>query len=104
VGGYVELPYTLPQDSTLFLVFQEPSDAIWRKKLDWVAAHGGMVLMNTHPDYMSFEGGPGATEFDSRIYSDFLAYLCKRYNGAFWHALPREVASWVRSVRGRNGK
>src|SRR5207249_3157660 len=28
-SGYVELPYTLPQDSTLFLLLQEPSIAIW---------------------------------------------------------------------------
>ncbi len=35
--GYVELPYTLPQDSTLFLLFGEPGPDIWLRKLDWVA-------------------------------------------------------------------
>jgi hypothetical protein len=102
--GYVELPYTLPQDSTLFLVFQELSDAIWRQKLDWVAAQGGMVLMNTHPDYMKFEGVPGVAEFNASIYAEFLSYLNSRYKGAFWHALPREVASWVRPVRSQGTK
>ena len=44
--GYVELPYTLPQDSTLFLHLREPTEAIWRRKLDWLAEKGGMVLVN----------------------------------------------------------
>ena len=55
-GGYVELPYTLPQDYSLFVVLRESNIDIWKKKLDWVAERGGMVLLNTHPDYMSFEG------------------------------------------------
>src|SRR4029079_8065841 len=50
--GYVELPYTLAQDSTLFLVLRERGPEIWKQKLDWIAAHGGMALLNTHPDYM----------------------------------------------------
>ena len=52
--GYVELPYTLPQDSTLFLVLRENTPEIWMRKLDWIAEHGGMALLDTHPDYMSF--------------------------------------------------
>ena len=39
-SGYVELPYTLPQDSTLFLVLGEKTNDIWKRKLDWVARHG----------------------------------------------------------------
>jgi hypothetical protein len=97
--GYVELPYTLPQDSTLFIIFREASDAVWREKLRWIAEHGGMVLMNTHPDYMCFDGTPRAHEFDARIYQNFLTHLRSEYDGAYWHALPREVAAWVRSNR-----
>src|SRR5438309_2390335 len=54
--GYVELPYTLPQDSTLFLLLRETTPKIWMRKLDWIAEHGGMVLLDAHPDYMSFGG------------------------------------------------
>ena len=36
-SGYVELPYTLPQDSTMFLFLEEKSNEIWRRKLDWIA-------------------------------------------------------------------
>ena len=46
----MELPYTLPQDSTMFNVLQETSPDIWKKKLDWIAQRGGMVLVNVHPD------------------------------------------------------
>ena len=54
-SGYVELPYSLIQDFTLFVLFREPNIDVWKKKLDWVVAHGGMALLTTHPDYMSFE-------------------------------------------------
>ena len=55
--GYVELPYTLPQDFTLFILMKEKNIEIWKQKLDWIAEYGGMVLLNTHPDYMNFDGG-----------------------------------------------
>src|SRR6516164_8618023 len=38
--GYVELPYTLPQDSTLFILLGEKTTNIWQRKLDWIAQHG----------------------------------------------------------------
>src|ERR1017187_5425784 len=49
-AGYAELPYTLPQDSTLFLLLEERHPDIWFQKLDWIARHGGMALVNVHPD------------------------------------------------------
>src|SRR6476661_5978070 len=57
-GGYVELPYTLVQDSNLFLVLKERSVDIWKKKLDWLAANGGMAMVIVHPDYVHFGDGP----------------------------------------------
>ena len=41
--GYVELPYTLVQDSTLLLFLREKTIAIWKKKLDWVAENPGQM-------------------------------------------------------------
>ena len=52
------MPYTLPQDSTLFLVLGEITPEIWMRKLDWIAEHGGMALVDVHPDYISFNGSP----------------------------------------------
>ncbi len=92
-AGYIELPYTLPQDSTLFLLLQESSPEIWLRKLDWIAANGGMALINTHPDYMSFNGSAaGSFEYPVRFYKEFLSYIRDKYAGSYWPALPREVA------------
>lgn len=103
--GYVELPYTLVQDSTLFLHLQEPTNEIWRKKLDWIARHGGMALMNIHPDYMAFGAEDrGPYKYPVEFYRDFLDYVRTRYAGRYWAALPRTVADWhVRNVR-KNGE
>jgi hypothetical protein len=97
-AGYMELPYTLPQDSTMFLIFREKAIDVWKQKLDWIAASGGMALLNVHPDYVAFDArGRGVSEFDPRIYEDFLEYVRQRYAGAYWHALPRDVARYCRS-------
>lgn len=94
-NGYVELPYTLAQDSTLFLLFRETSPAIWLRKLDWVAENGGMVLVNVHPDYVRFAGEPaGRQTYPVEYYETLLNEIKRRYEGSYWPALPREVASW----------
>ena len=97
-NGYVELPYTLPQDSTLFLVLEERTPDIWLRKTDWIAEHGGMVLLDTHPDYMSFNGRARRGEFDVSLYRDFLETVRRKYQGRFWQPLPREVARFVREA------
>ena len=95
-SGYVELPYTLPQDSTLFLLLCEKTTDIWRRKLDWVAAHGGMALIDTHPDYMALDGSsPQAGEYPIGLYKELLHYTRSRYAGEYWAALPRQVAAYL---------
>lgn len=98
--GYVELPYTLPQDSTLFLILQERSNAIWKQKLDWIVDRGGMALFNVHPDYIAFdEKMPSrANRFPVALYREFLEYVKARYLGKFWHPLPRELAAYAAGV------
>ncbi len=96
-SGYVELPYSLPQDFTLYAVLREPNIDIWKRKLDWVAARGGMALLNTHPDYMCFDGNQkGRDEFPVSFYTEFLRYAKEKYEGLYWAALPREVSSFYR--------
>lgn len=97
-SGYVELPYTLPQDSTLFLLFQEPSPAIWLKKLDWIAEHGGMALVNVHPDYINFGHRRNNRQFPAAHYIQFLRFVQERYAGQFWNPLPKELARWFRDT------
>jgi hypothetical protein len=96
-GGFVELPYTLAQDSTLFLVLGETAIDVWTKKLDWLAARGGMALVNVHPDYMDFDGQTSASEYAADLYEQFLRYARDRYSDDAWFALPREVAEFYRS-------
>jgi hypothetical protein len=73
---YIELPYTLPQDFTLFVIMREKSINIWKNKLDWVAAKGGMALVITHPDYMNFEANRLANnEYHLDLYLEFLKYV-----------------------------
>jgi predicted glycosyltransferase/peptidoglycan/xylan/chitin deacetylase (PgdA/CDA1 family) len=96
-GGYVELPYTLPQDFTLFVIMQEKNIDIWKKKLDWIAEQGGMALLISHPDYMNFsEGNLGLEEYPANYYGQLLNYIKERYKGQYWNPLPKEVASFWR--------
>lgn len=97
--GYVELPYTLPQDSTLFLLFKEKTIDVWTKKLEWVAAHGGMALMNVHPDYLNFGGNRSSSEFSAELYERFLKHVASRYRDTCWFALPREVAKFSAEIK-----
>lgn len=106
-AGYVELPYTLVQDLTLFKVLGEAGPDIWKRKLDWIAARGGMALLNTHPDYMNFDGKSSSTEYPISLYEEFLQYVQERYRGDFWHALPGEVSRFYReniAVESRNSR
>lgn len=97
--GYVELPYTLPQDSTLFLLLREQSTDIWERKLDWIAQHGGMALVIVHPDYVSFDDESNASKYPAALYKKFLRWVRKKYADAYWNPLPTEVAKFVDSLR-----
>lgn len=86
-GRFVELPYTLPQDHTLFVALKERDGRIWRQKLNYLRTLRGMALVITHPDYLdSFER--------IEIYRRFL-FEAREMEGG-WQALPRDVATWWR--------
>ena len=93
--GYIELPYTLPQDSTLFLVLGESTIDVWTRKLDWISSRGGMALVNVHPDYMNFDRPARTLEYKAGLYEEFLTYAMKRYGREAWFALPHEVAAYM---------
>jgi hypothetical protein len=92
---FVEMPYTLPQVSTLFLVLREKDNAIWKRKLDWVAEQGGMALLITHPDYMAFDEPVDSTEYPVALYEDFLRYALDRWGSEAWFATCRQVAEYA---------
>jgi len=98
--GYVELPYTLAQDYTLFILMKEKTINIWKKKLCWIADKGGMVLLNSHPDYMNFYKEKNLSkEYPIKYYRTFLEHIKSQYEGQYWHILPKEIASfWINNV------
>lgn len=96
--GYVELPYTLPQDHALYVIMKEKNIDIWKKKLDWIAEKGGMALVNTHPDYINFnERIVGLEEYFVKYYRAFLEYVKTIYKDQCWHVMPNEIASFWKS-------
>jgi peptidoglycan/xylan/chitin deacetylase (PgdA/CDA1 family) len=98
--GYVELPYTLAQDFLLFILMQEKTIDIWKRKLDWIVEHGGMALVNTHPDYMTFDKTSHYEEYPAQYYEEFLGYIKTRYERLYWNPLPKDVAQYY---LGNNG-
>src|SRR5690348_1199897 len=75
----------------------EKNPEVWMRKLDWIAQNGGMVLVNTHPDYMDFQNRWSLGEYPVKLYQEFLEYVRAKYAGQFWHASPRQVASFARA-------
>ena len=85
LGSFVELPYTLVQDHTLMTILGARTPRLWLDKIDFIERWHGMALVNTHPDYLR---EPSYLA----IYKEFLNTMKER--GNYWHALPRNVASW----------
>lgn len=94
--AFLELPYTLVQDFTLFILLREKTIDIWKQKLDWISNKGGMVLLNSHPDYMNFDGGePKGEEYPVSFYISFLQYIQTAYKNQYWLALPSQVHAFL---------
>jgi hypothetical protein len=86
-GSLVELPITLPQDHTAFVILGERGEGLWLRKAWKIRRLGGMALLLTHPDYM--------VEGDRlQAYGNFLA--AHGDDATLWRALPREVSAWWR--------
>jgi len=87
IGRFVELPYTLVQDSTLAFTLEETTPKIWLEKLSFIQQHQGMAMLNSHPDYLL---QPEVL----RLYQTFLQEV--KEAGNYWNPLPRQVARWWR--------
>ena len=103
--GFVELPYTLPQDFTLFVILKEKNIDIWKEKLDWIVENRGMALFITHPDYMNFNGTKlNHEEYPARYYAEFLEYIKSKYKDQYWHVLPKDIARFWSENYANNNK
>ncbi len=89
IGRLVELPYTLPQDHTLFTLLRHRSADTWLAQVDAIEARHGLVHCLSHPDPGYLGDAP-----KRRLYAEFLDALLDR--PALWTALPCEVADWWR--------
>jgi hypothetical protein len=83
----VELPLTMAQDHTLFVILRQGDATAWIEKAEFLRAHGGLALIDTHPDYLIEE--PIKSAYRS---------LLERFatDESAWKALPREVSAWWR--------
>jgi hypothetical protein len=96
---FIEIPYTLPQDFSTFIIFEEPNTDIWEKKLDWIVEQGGVAHLCTHPDYMNFGNSKMSyEEYPYERYEHFLKYIKEKHQGMYWHALPVDLASYIRKI------
>jgi peptidoglycan/xylan/chitin deacetylase (PgdA/CDA1 family) len=89
IGEVVELPYTMPQDHTLFTLLGHRSIALWQDQLERVERMHGLVELLTHPD-------PGYLGDHTKraLYVEFLDAIRERRG--LWKPLPRDVARWWR--------
>ena len=88
-GDVVELPYTAPQDNTLFNLLGHTGSSLWRGQLEEIVSTNGLFQVLTHPDgeYL------GRTAI-GEAYRDLLGALARRSD--VWVALPRDIADWWR--------
>jgi hypothetical protein len=87
LGTVVELPYTLPQDHTLFTLLGHSTIELWSKQVELLEQSFGLIQCLAHPD----PGYLGKPENEAR-YVEFLDFLIER--NSVWTALPRDVAGW----------
>lgn len=102
-NGYIEIPYTLCQDFTLFIILKENGIDIWKKKLDWIVEKRGMALINIHPDYIQFSEERASPElYPVELYIKFLEYVKSRYDGQYWQVLAKDLANYyITHFKGR---
>lgn len=89
IGDLVELPYTMPQDHTLFTLLRQRDISVWLSQLEALERCHGLAQCVTHPD-PGYLGEPQ----NQRRYAEFLAAVAERQG--LWRPLPREVAAWWR--------
>jgi peptidoglycan/xylan/chitin deacetylase (PgdA/CDA1 family) len=88
IGDVVEIPYTMPQDHTLFTLLGDRTPARWIDISRQIEEQHGLIHCVSHPD----PGYLGDAEKAAR-YREFLAALAER---PLWRALPRDVSTWWR--------
>ena len=89
--GMIELPLTLVQDHTLFVILRQNDETAWVEKAEFLRDRGGLAMIDTHPDYL-------VDERLLRAYGRFLGRFAE--DESAWKALPRDVSAWWRRRAG----
>lgn len=88
-GEVVELPYTAPQDHTLFNLLGHRDGTLWHEQLDRIVGCNGLFQLLTHPD-----AGYLGRDVIGHAYREVIETVAGRDD--LWVALPREVSDWWR--------
>lgn len=90
IGRIVELPLTTVQDYSLFHILGDYSIDLWKKQIDLIRKHYGLISFIAHPDYLLSPKARFA-------YEALLAHLCElRQEGKAWIAVAGDVNRWWR--------
>jgi hypothetical protein len=90
VGDIVELPVTMIQDYSLFLILNDYSINLWKQQTELILESHGLMNVIIHPDY-------SVSPRERAIFEGLLAHLAKlREERGVWTALPKDVARWWR--------
>jgi hypothetical protein len=87
IGPVVELPLTLAQDHTLFVILGERGPQRWITKTRLLRERAGLAQVLVHPDYIA----SGSLE----AYEGWLAAFVT--DRSAWFALPSQVSAWWRA-------
>jgi hypothetical protein len=85
VSEMVEIPFTMPQDHTLFKILNYENNKVWIDTVSQIKSLNGLVSVIVHPDYM-------LSSKDLANYEALLDFLASQED--CWFALPQEVAGW----------
>lgn len=90
IGDVLEMPYTLPQDHTVFTLLGRRNSRLWIEQMARLKRSFGLIQCVTHPDAEYLGDRRHET-----VYREFLDVL--RCQDDIWHALPRDVCQWWRA-------
>jgi hypothetical protein len=90
VGNLLELPLTTVQDYALFYILEEQSIDLWKRQIETVCSHQGLISFIVHPDYI-------VRSKERSLYRQLLRHLADLRNERdIWWALPGEINLWWR--------
>ncbi len=90
IGNILEVPVTTTQDYTLFNILNEYSIDLWKRQMELIAKHHGLMSFIIHPDYI-------VASRERAVYEELLAYLMRvKEESNVWMTTPGEVNRWWR--------